>query len=121
MSNDRLLDAFGENRATEAVARRWAELGIVLWAPNEGPVTRVYNQDFMGRLRTELSEVTDLLPVFGTYWPRFNEQMRRRTWRTGTGFVGLGPPTMLEGDGVVVFKGSPTPSVVRRSVDKDTW
>ena len=75
----------------------------------------------MDALRARMAEVPAMMAGLVEFWSSFKEQLERRAWLSDTGFVGLGPPAMLEGDVVVVFRGSPVANVLRRIGDRGRW
>jgi hypothetical protein len=103
---------------------RWLDYAAQMVAMNgamsRGTFTPALMQQ-VAALQARTAEVPAMMAGLGEFWSHFKEQLERRAWRSDTGFVGLGPPAMLEGDVVVVFRGSPVANVVRRVGDRGRW
>ena len=103
---------------------RWldyaAQLVAVSEAMSQGVLTPALMQQ-VGALQALTAEVPAMMAGLSEFWCDFKPQLERRAWLSDTGFIGLGPAAMLEGDVVVVFRGSPVASVVRRIGDGGRW
>lgn len=55
-----------------------------------------------------------------TFGDNVLKNVGRKLYRTGTGYVGIGPPEMKPGDAVAVFRGGSTPHLLRRVAHQDS-
>lgn len=86
-----------------------------------GKPRRMHAGDWMPFLEQDSTQILDqLLSFWVGLQMRLTEQLNRRFFVTSKGYVGLGPPWMLENDVVCVLRGGPVPYVLRPSRD-GTW